>query len=61
MILLATSRQGKQPDMTKIKKKLERTQRHKEAEGAAAKAAVSDPTEDPASPYSRATPILSEC
>ena len=43
-------------------KNLERTQRHKEAEeGAAAEAAVSGPTEDSASPYSRATPILSEC
>lgn len=33
----------------------------KAEEGAAAEAAVSGPTEDSASPYSRATPILSEC
>lgn len=33
----------------------------KKAEGAAAESAVSGPTEDSASPYSRATQILSEC
>lgn len=46
MILLATSCLRKQPDITPHPKKSERTQRHKEAEGAAAMAAVSDPTED---------------
>lgn len=61
MILFATSHLEKQPDITKKKKNLERTQRHKEEEGTAVETAASSLTGNLVLPYSRATPILSEC